>query len=38
MKELLTLSGEHHEIGDEEGPVMVMATNPPLWSPERTLV
>ena len=36
MKELLTPGGEHHEIGDEEGLVMMMATNPLLWSPERS--
>jgi hypothetical protein len=36
MKEILTLDGEHHEIGDEEGLMMMTATNPPLRSPERT--
>ena len=35
-KELLTPGGLHHEIGDEEGLVMMMAMNPPLRSPERT--
>ena len=36
MKELHTPGGEHHEIGDEEGLVMMMATNPPLRSPKWT--
>jgi hypothetical protein len=35
-KELLTPSGEHHEIGDEEVLMMMMATNPLLRSLERT--
>ena len=35
-KELLTPGGEHHEVIDEEGLVMMMATNPPLRSPEQT--
>ena len=35
--ELLTHGGEHHEIGDGGCFMMMMATNPPLLSPERTL-
>ena len=34
--ELLTRSGEHHEIGDGGWLMMTTATNPPLRSPERT--
>ena len=29
--------GEHHEIGDGGWLMMTTVTNPPLWSPERTL-
>ena len=34
--ELLTHGGEHHEIGDGGWLMMTTATNPPLWSLERT--
>ena len=34
--ELLTHGGEHYEIGDGGWLTMTTATNPPLWSPERT--
>ena len=35
--ELLTRGGEHHEVGDGGGlMMMMMATDSPLWSPERT--
>ena len=34
--ELLTHSGEHHGIGDGGRLMMIMATDSPLWSPERT--
>ena len=36
MMELLTHSGEHHEIGDGGWLMMTMATDSPLRSPERT--
>ena len=37
MKELLTLGGERHGIGNGKGLVMMtMATDSPLRSPERT--
>ena len=36
MMELLTHGGEHHEIGDGGWLMMTMATDSPLWSPERT--
>ena len=35
--ELLTHGGEHHEIGDGGWLMMMMATDSPLRSPERTL-
>ena len=35
-KELLTPGGEHHEIGDEGGLVMMKLEDPPLRSPKRT--
>ena len=35
-EELLTHGGEHHEIGDGGWLMMTMATDSPLWSPERT--
>ena len=34
--ELLTHCSEHHEIGDEGWLMMMMATDSPLRSPERT--
>ena len=34
--ELLMHGGEHHEIGDGGWLMMMMATDSPLWSPERT--
>ena len=34
--ELLTHSGEHHEIGNVGWLMMMMATDSPLRSPERT--
>ena len=37
MMELLTHGDEHHEIGDGGMLMMTMATDSPLWSPERTL-
>ena len=36
-EELLTPSGEHHEIGDGEGLVMTKIEDPPLRSPKWTL-
>ena len=37
MMELLTHDGEHHEIGDGGWLMMMMATDFPLQSPERTI-
>ena len=37
-KELLTLGGEHHGIGDGEGLVMMKNEDPPLRSPKRTQI
>ena len=35
-KELLTLGGEHHGIGDGEGLVLMKNEEPPLRSPKQT--
>ena len=36
MMKLLMHGGEHHENGDGGWLMMTMATDSPLWSPERT--
>ena len=36
MKELLTPDGEHYDVIEEEGLMMMMAMESPLRSPERT--